>query len=207
MKENNNNNNIQLVNLGLPSGTLWTDRNIGADSPEQVGLYYAWGETEGFTDEQVVAGVRSFNRSSYKAKEITADLTPEQDAARAYLGENFHMPTWEDFGELLANCKATWTDNYKGTKVSGHVFTSKTNGNSIFFPVAGFCCNSSVFGSDGDYWSASWYSSSYAWGLDFNFGSQTMNNARRFYGQPVRGVCKSVGHSSHKGCQRLPYKQ
>ena len=33
------------VDLGLPSGTLWADRNVGADTPEDYGDYYAWGET------------------------------------------------------------------------------------------------------------------------------------------------------------------
>ncbi len=34
-----------IVDLGLPSGTLWADRNIGASSPEDYGDYFAWGET------------------------------------------------------------------------------------------------------------------------------------------------------------------
>jgi hypothetical protein len=39
------------VDLGLPSGTLWADRNVGATSPEDYGTYFAWGETDGFTCE------------------------------------------------------------------------------------------------------------------------------------------------------------
>lgn len=41
------------VDLGLPSGRLWADRNVGADSPEHYGTYFAWGETEGFTHDGV----------------------------------------------------------------------------------------------------------------------------------------------------------
>lgn len=37
------------VDLGLPSGRLWADRNVGATSPDDRGTYFAWGETEGFT--------------------------------------------------------------------------------------------------------------------------------------------------------------
>lgn len=33
------------VDLGLPSGTLWADRNVGASSYEDYGDYFAWGET------------------------------------------------------------------------------------------------------------------------------------------------------------------
>ena len=38
--------NTQYIDLGLPSGTLWADRNIGATEPEEYGDLYAWGETE-----------------------------------------------------------------------------------------------------------------------------------------------------------------
>ena len=33
------------VDLGLPSGTLWATCNVGANSPEEYGDYFAWGET------------------------------------------------------------------------------------------------------------------------------------------------------------------
>ena len=36
----------EYVDLGLPSGTLWATRNLGANSPEESGDYFAWGETE-----------------------------------------------------------------------------------------------------------------------------------------------------------------
>ena len=34
--------NTQYIDLGLPSGTLWADRNIGATEPEEYGDFYAW---------------------------------------------------------------------------------------------------------------------------------------------------------------------
>ena len=49
-----------MVDLGLPSGTLWADRNVGATSPEDVGLYFAWGDTVGYTAEQVANGEKKF---------------------------------------------------------------------------------------------------------------------------------------------------
>lgn len=36
----------QVVDLGLPSGTLWADKNVGAETENDAGLYLAWGETE-----------------------------------------------------------------------------------------------------------------------------------------------------------------
>ena len=188
----NTHNGHEFVDLGLPSGTLWATCNVGATSPEQAGLYFAFGETTGYTAEQVENGIRKFDSANYTASSVSDNLTLEQDAAMANLGGNWHMPTKEDFEELLANCDAKWTYNYKGTKVSGHVFTSKTNGNSIFFPAAGFCSYSSVYGvgSGGNCWSASWVSSSYAWHLFLYSGGQNLNYSYRFFGRPVRGVCK-----------------
>lgn len=37
------------VDLGLPSGTLWADFNVGASKPSEPGNYYGWGETETHT--------------------------------------------------------------------------------------------------------------------------------------------------------------
>ncbi|MBO7138146.1 MAG: hypothetical protein J6V92_06740 [Bacteroidaceae bacterium] len=36
----------EYVDLGLPSGTLWATCNVGANSPEEYGEYFAWGETK-----------------------------------------------------------------------------------------------------------------------------------------------------------------
>ena len=187
-------NNYKYVDLGLPSGLKWATCNVGATSPEQVGLYFAWGETTGYTIEQVKNRVRKFDSSNYKASAISTDLTLEQDAAHVNLGGNWRMPTKAECQELLDNCNVTWISNYMGKGVMGKLYTSKTNGNSVFFPAAGRCNTSSVplIGSYGDYWSVSWDSSSRAWALYFNDGinSGFMRNETRYYGQPVRGVCE-----------------
>ena len=186
--------NYEFVDLGLPSGTLWATCNVGATSPEQTGLYFAFGETTGFTVEQVKSGVRSFDENSYKAKDISTNLTPEQDAAHVNLGVGWRMPTKDDWQELIDNCDAVWTDDYNGTGVAGRVFTSKVNGNSVFFPAAGYRDFPSVnyVGSDGYYWSASWDSSSYAWCLYFYSGSQGLISSCKYCGCSVRGVCELV---------------
>ena len=188
----NTHNGHKFVDLGLPSGTLWATCNIGATSPEQAGLYFAFGETEGFTAEQVKKGERSFDSASYTASSVSENLTLEQDAARANLGGNWRMPTKRQFTELIDNCDVTWTNDYNGTGVAGKVFTSKVNGNSVFFPAAGYCDNSYVdnVGSYGYYWSASWYDSSNAWYLDFGSGGQDLDYYNRYFGQSVRGVCE-----------------
>ena len=181
------------VDMGLPSGTLWAAGNIGAELPWETGKYFAWGETEGFTTEQVTSGVRAFTEDEYNAgpaASISADLTLEQDAARANLGGNWRMPTSDECKELYENCSVVWTADYGGTGVAGSVFTSKVNGNSLFFPAAGIGYNSFVdrVGSEGFYMSTSWYDSTCAWYLYFGSGFQSLTSSGRFYGMPVRGV-------------------
>ncbi|MBQ6101045.1 MAG: hypothetical protein IJL04_02000, partial [Bacteroidales bacterium] len=39
-------NGHEYVDLGLPSGTLWATCNVGSNTPEGYGDYYAWGEIE-----------------------------------------------------------------------------------------------------------------------------------------------------------------
>ena len=103
------------------------------------------------------------------------------------------MPTQTDFQELLSGTTNEWITNYNGTGVNGRKFTSKTNGNSIFFPAAG-CRSGSWFSDQGDYglvWSSSLNTShpTYAWSLDFNLDDCSMDDHNYYYGIfVVRGV-------------------
>ena len=188
-------NGYEYVDLGLPSGLKWATCNVGANSPEEYGLYFAWGETTGYTSEQVTSGVRAFSKDEYNtgpAASISTSLTLEHDAAHVNMGGKWRMPTKAEFKELLDNCNVVWTDDYNGTGVVGRIFTSKVNGNSVFIPAAGYCYNLSMIsvGSGGLYWSASWTTSTDAWILLFGSGYQRLDFYNRCYGQSVRGVCE-----------------
>ena len=178
------------VDLGL--SVKWAAGNIGAKNPEDYGLYFAWGETTGYTAEQVENGERVFYDASYTASAISADLTLEQDAARANLGGDWRMPTKAEYQELIDNCNAVWTENYNGTGVKGRIFTSKVNGNSVFLPAAGYCDNSggSLVGEEGLYWSASWKSSPSALILEFYSDGQFLGFYQRSCGLSARAVCE-----------------
>lgn len=56
MMQQNGPDSYKAIDLGLPSGILWADRNIGAATPEDSGLYFQWGDTQGYTAEQVGNG-------------------------------------------------------------------------------------------------------------------------------------------------------
>ena len=159
----------EWVDLGLPSGTLWASTNVGATKPEEFGLYFAWGETEGYegiTDEKqfswsdykLCGGSDSTltkynNDSSYGTVDTLTTLEQVDDAA--YTSDNTcRIPTKADLEELIANTTSTW-ETLNG--VNGRRFTSKTNSNSIFVPAAGGCFDGSVndVGSFGLLWSSS----------------------------------------------------
>ena len=73
---NGQENGFDYADLGLPSGTLWATCNVGATSPEQAGLYFAWGEIFGFTTDEEGKLERVFFGENYKGKEISSDECP-----------------------------------------------------------------------------------------------------------------------------------
>ena len=175
----NTRNKIQLIDLGLPSGTLWADRNVGADSPEGYGDYFRFGETTPFTEKS----------PSYKYEDINYNIAgKDKDAATTLLGAKFRMPTFYQIKELLNFCSCQWT---QVNGVNGIVVTGP-NGNSIFLPAAGYrnYSNGSLdnVGSYGNYWSASPYRSEY--GRTFYLGPTIWYwlYDNRAYGLPVRPV-------------------
>ena len=123
---------VVAMDLGLPSGTLWANVNVGATKPEDYGDYFAWGETEtkDFYDSSTY---KYYVNGSYV--NIGSDIAGTQyDAATVNWGAPWKMPTVDQIEELLDNTTSTWT-TLNG--VDGRKFTSKINGNSIFLPAAG----------------------------------------------------------------------
>ena len=178
---------VQLVDLGLPSGTLWADRNIGADVPEDAGDYYRFGETVAFTEDS----------PEYVYDDIEGSIAgTERDAATVNLGKNYKMPTLDQIKELLDECKWKWTkqNGVKGMKVTG------PNGNSIFLPASGYRNYSGGslgnVGSGGCCWSASPYSSNYGLYLYFYSSNWYWLSNHRAYGFPVRAVAEEFAIKS-----------
>lgn len=173
--------------MGLPSGLQWASCNVGAAKPSDLGLYFSWGNIEGHSiDEEY-----DFSQNVYDstpAASIAADLSLDQDAARANLGDLWRMPTAAEFQELIDNCTIIWTTQ---NGVAGSLFTSNVNGNYVFFPAAGYFSATSLInrGSRGSYWSTSYISASNALNMGFSDSSANSqyNNPRR-YGFPVRAV-------------------
>ena len=197
------------------NGPYWAECNVGASNPEDCGYYFYWGDTVGFKRvgsqwNALDGSTNNFSFGSASAPtyrmDITAlknggyidgtgKLTRGYDAATAYLGGPWRMPTKAEFDALKSNCTATWTtqNGVNGYKVTGKA-TGYTN-KSIFLPAAGYGFGSSNLtdsGSRGYYWSST-PSSDYsgnAWYLYFNSSYFDANyyNLGRYYGIPVRPV-------------------
>ena len=181
-----------FVDLALPSGLLWCEHNVGASTPYEDGLYFSWGNVTGHSGPDGYDFGTS-NEGPY-AQTPGAALTGNiptngtYDAARHNMGAPCRMPTVGEFQELNAQCDSEWTDE---DGVAGRRFTSRINGNSIFFPASGLRHGTGLNyrGSRGYYWSSSLNSQTYGYYLRFYAsGVYPADSSSRFVGFSVRAV-------------------
>ena len=194
----------EYVDLGLPSGTKWATCNVGANSPEEYGDYFAWGETKPkstydwstykWCNGSSKTMTKYCTRSDYGYNGFTDNLTelqPEDDAATANWGSGWQMPSLDQIKELL-NSSYTTTKWTQLNGVKGRMITSKSNGNSIFLPYAGGRRDGELYyaGNHGNYWSSSLYPSYDYDACYLYFGSDfwSWSGNYRSYGHSVRAV-------------------
>ena len=190
------NNGYEYVDLELPSGTLWATCNVGANEPSDFGMYFQWGDTVGYTAEQVGKD-KEFNDDYkwgkgpdfIKYNTTNATLKLEDDAANHYMEGSWHIPTPEQIQELIDNTTSNWVAQ---DVINGRIFTSKNNGKSIFIPAAGIAYNNSIRNTEwyGYVWSSMLNASSVDYGqfLYFNSSSVYLDYYDRNFGHSVRGV-------------------
>ena len=190
------------VDLGLPSGVLWAECNVGATAPEESGEYFAWSEiaTKDAYNwitycyctvewDRSLSTLTKYNTSTtYGTPDSLLTLVSDDDAATAILGDGARTPTKEEWQELMDKTSVEWTTI---NDVNGRKFTA-ANGNSIFLPAAGYRPGYALVYADsrGYYWSASLYTDepSCAWEIGFYSTGQSMGDAGRYNGLPVRAV-------------------
>ena len=225
----------KAIDLGLPSGVLWADKNIGAATPEDFGLYFQWGDTRGYTAGQVGngEGLKAFswadykfsidgsssNFSKYNASDSKTVLDPEDDAAHVIMGDNWRMPTSEDFIELCQNTDIylvptdgkeiqgtaqeqsgsviiNWTSQAEGTLKGVKFYKKDDKQTYMFVPASGGAGEGSMqgVGQGGYLWSSSLYSSDVqsAWFFYFSAGNGGVFYGSRYFGLPVRGIMSNI---------------
>ena len=191
-------NGHEYVDLGM--SVKWATMNVGASSPEDYGDYFAWGETEPkdvydwstykWCNGSYTSLTKYNTSSSYGTVDNKTTLELSDDAARANWGGSWRMPTDAELTELREQCTWSWTTQ---NGVNGYKVTSKSNGNSIFLPAAGYRNGSALYeaGSNGICWSSSLDTDSpnLAWGVYFDSGGVSGLNGYRIDGFSVRPVC------------------
>ena len=187
-------------------GVKWATMNVGATDITDIGEYFAWGDTQGYTAAQVGDGEGQkyfgeddyiyYNDGSYtKYNEGDSLITLEStdDAVQANWGGNWRMPTVSEFIALCEAVTSAWTADYQGSGVAGVVLTDKTDSSKkLFFPAAGSASYGGVnVGYSGDYWSSSLsvdYGGSHAFFLTFGDNGVWWFYEYRYNGFTVRGV-------------------
>lgn len=188
------------VDMGL--SVKWGSFNVGAFKPEEYGDYYAWGETTTKTvynlSTYTLCKGSEYTMTKYCTNKFygTVDnkkaLEKSDDVAVQKLGGNWRMPTSSEWTELTDKKNCTWTDaTVNGVK--GYRVTSKTTGNSIFLPLAGWREEGTLYnrGIFAHYWSSSLNTGSPLCAYCGTFYNSTYecDDRPRYLGLPVRPVC------------------
>ena len=123
-----------FVDLGLFSGTLWADKNLGAANDYGAGNFYAWAETSpknNFTWNNYKWGTQNA-LTKYNSSDRKKMIEADDDAATA-VNSAWSIPTTDQWEELENQCDFVWVQ----TPTVGILVTSRSNGASIFLPAAG----------------------------------------------------------------------
>ena len=141
-----------VIDLDLPSGTQWACCNVGANTPEEYGGFYAWGETK---------VKKTYSRQNYKfyngsnsdncyTKNFWTVAGTDLDAAHVNWSNGWQMPTHVQFKELMENCIFEYItiNGINGAKFTG------PNGQVLFLPAAGLGGYNTIIGQN----ETGWYS-------------------------------------------------
>lgn len=151
----------EAVDLGL--SVNWATCNLGAESPEKDGYYYAWGETQPkkdyilesykWYDPQSDSYTKYITDSQFGNVDGKTVLDAEDDAVREYWGGSWRMPSSLEFQELINLChwELTTINGVEGYKVSSLIEGYEDNW--IFIPITGCKVGTTFFeDEEGYYW-------------------------------------------------------
>ena len=201
----------QMIDLGL--SVKWADRNVGAYSPEDNGLYFSWGNVEGHAvgkNGNTMDGYSFSEDAYYKTPGYNYNgttLDAAHDAATVNIGEEWRMPTKDEINELIENTDQYYIDEddriidkskLDGANLCSICFVKKNEEfnynnrtNFIEIPFVGFCNGSFLHGEGIGciVWSSSAYKRTTGYVLIGNVEGIYCNAEDQGYlGLSVRGV-------------------
>lgn len=186
----------EFVDLGL--SVKWATYNVGATSMEESGLFFQFGDKQGY---KVIIGdlenekkcINSIKSIEPKMKQFALDFS---DYEKNYFSNDsiIRIPTKEECEELLNGTTSVWVDNYNGSNVNGCIFISKIDKSKfIFIPASSIIVNgiANNLGLYGYIWTSSLYeyNDEFAYILYFNSINNGVTNNFRCLGMPIRLVC------------------
>lgn len=159
-------NNLNGIDLGLKDKygepIIFSDKNIGSETPEDVGYYFQWGDNVGYTQDDIINDRKLFNWNSYpfsnngsttmnkyNSTDKETNLRLCDDGAFMLTGGKWRIPTIDELMQLAdeTKIKIEWVnlngdvvENPIAGDIKGLRFTSKIigyEGNSIFIPSSG----------------------------------------------------------------------
>lgn len=146
----------EAVDLGL--SVKWASFNLGANSPEETGDYFAWGETRPKEDYSWATykwcngsetALTKYNtKHEFGPVDNKTILDPEDDAAHVLLGGKWRMPTNPELKELMDHENCSFTTYTKEDGVVILKITSKKEGFTdkyILIPFAGYRSDKAYF--------------------------------------------------------------
>lgn len=188
------NNHPHAIDLGLPSGTRWSCCNVGAETPEQSGGFYAWGET---------VEKSNYDKYSYIFYNATADscqylgniVGSQYDVSHTMWGSTWQLPNNEQCEELCKKCFVS----YKQINEENYVLITGPNKNSILVPEKGIMIGTELqYPSSASLWMASDNGMSgifrymSAGVLAFSYESMWITGSDRYKGCNVRPVQNGI---------------
>jgi len=182
----------ELVDFGLPSGNLWATTNIGASTPYEPGLYFAWGDINGYDkDDNHLFLIEDYiwydgeHYSKYNNKDGISSLLLEDDAANVDFGGSWHIPNAADFEELL-----NYTQRYIDS--NNNVVTFYDNKSELSFFMGGLIEKKiNYYGNEGFYWSNQLEKDGADNAFSFTVtkkGDASITVNKRFVGQNIRPI-------------------
>lgn len=171
---NSSDNDFEYVDLGLESGTLWANMNLGAHKITDYGNLYRWGETAPELD---------YSKYTYPRKPFSSIVATKYDAAFVTDKES-HLPTIAQYKELIEGC--TW----QSVSIEGILClkgTSKKNKKNIYFPATGYSKGKEreYEGKYGYYWTGEKENGN---AQAFIFDEMRVEKATMYYGRAIRAV-------------------
>lgn len=166
------------VDMGL--SVHWATSNLSAPQETKDSYYAMWEDCT----------KNSYNSSNYSPK-------TDSDVASVIWGEEWRLPTLDEFNELIENCSWDWqvVDNCEG-----YIATSKRNGAKLFFPAAGITINEKIVrkGREGYYLTSTICDTSSSEVHIINFSSsntpESFDRSYPWHGMSIRPIKKPTSN-------------